>query len=287
MVELAPHNPYTLIISSPVIAAAGSLGDVVEVARWLGLQRADADHGLGAIICSTVTLNGRRGQPQLIATPAGMLYHHGGFSLSVRQVREQLAPRWATYQVPVLVSLAGADAAAVAAELSEVPGVAGFELALPSTSALEAEQQVVRATSALEAEQQVVRVRRATLLPLIVRLPGELTDPVAVAQACVTAGADAIALIGGLPACMPNPEGRLIDGRLGGPAIFPVALRMVARVAAAVQLPVIGMGGVATVAHAQAMVQAGARAVALASALVSDLRCGRMLAESLRDQAAQ
>lgn len=274
MVELAPHNPYTLIISSPVIAAAGSLGNVVEVARWLGLQRADADHGLGAIICSTVTLNGRRGQPQLIATPAGMLYHHGGFSLSVRQVREQLAPRWATYQVPVLVSLAGADAAAVAAELSEVPGVAGFELALPSTSAL-------------EAEQQVARVRRATLLPLIVRLPGELTDPVAVAQACVTAGADAIALIGGLPACMPNPEGRLIDGRLGGPAIFPVALRMVARVAAAVQLPVIGMGGVATVAHAQAMVQAGARAVALASALVSDLRCGRMLAESLRDQAAQ
>ena len=274
MVELAPHNPYTLIISSPVIAAAGSLGDVVGVARWLGLQRADADHGLGAIICSTVTLNGRRGQPQLIATPAGMLYHHGGFSLSVRQVREQLAPRWATYQVPVLVSLAGADAAAVAVELSEVPGVAGFELALPSTSAL-------------EAEQQVVRVRRATLLPLIVRLPGELTDPVAVAQACVTAGADAIALIGGLPACMPNPEGRLIDGRLGGPAIFPVALRMVARVAAAVQLPVIGMGGVATVAHAQAMVQAGARAVALASALVSDLRRGRMLAESLRDQAAQ
>jgi dihydroorotate dehydrogenase (NAD+) catalytic subunit len=274
MIELAPYNPYTLIISSPVIAAAGSLGDVVGIARWLGLQRADADHGLGAIVSSTVTRSGRRGQPQLIATPAGVLYHHGGFSLGVQQVREQLAPRWATYQVPVLVSLAGADAAAVAAELSEVPGVTGFELALPSTSAL-------------EAEQQVARVRRATLLPLIVRLPGELTDPVAVAQACVTAGADAIALIGGLPACMPNPEGRLIDGRLGGPAIFPVALRMVARVAAAVQLPVIGMGGVATVAHAQAMVQAGARAVALASALVSDLRCGRMLAESLRDQAAQ
>jgi len=272
MIELAPHNPYTLTISSPVIAAAGSLGDVVGIARWLGLQRADADHGLGAIVSSTVTRSGRRRQPQLIATPAGVLYHHGGFSLGVQQVREQLAPRWATYHVPVLVSLAGTDTATVAAELSEVPGVAGFELALP-------------ATSALEAEQQVARVRRVTLLPLIVRLPGELNDPVAVAQACVTAGADAIALIGGLPACMPHPEGGLIYGRLGGPAIFPVALRMVASVAAAVQLPVIGMGGVATEAHAQAMVQAGARAVALASALVSDLRRGRVIAESLRDQA--
>lgn len=92
MIDLAPYNPHTLTIATPVIAAAGSLGDVVSVARWLGLAQPEADHGLGAIICSTVTVAGRRGQPQVLATPAGVLYHHGGASLGVKQVRERLAP---------------------------------------------------------------------------------------------------------------------------------------------------------------------------------------------------
>lgn len=272
MIELAPHNPYGLTIASPVMAAAGSLGDVVGVARWLGLQRSDADHGLGAIISSTVTMSGRRGQPQLLATPAGTLYHHGGFSLSVRQVRERLAPRWATYHVPILVSLAGPDAAAVASELNDTPGIAGFELALP-------------ALTTVEAAQRVSAVRQATVLPLLVRLPGELPDPVAVTTACAAAGADALALIGGMPGCIPQPSGELMYGRLGGPAIFPIALRIVASVATTVQVPVIGMGGVTTPAHAQAMLRAGARAVALASALVTDLRRGQAIAGSLRGEA--
>ncbi|OAN47107.1 dihydroorotate dehydrogenase [Chloroflexus islandicus] len=268
MIDLAPHNPHTLTIATPVIAAAGSLGDVVSVARWLGLAQPEADHGLGAIICPTVTIAGRRGQPQVVATPAGVLYHHGGASLGVKQVRDRLAPRWASYHVPVLISIAGADAVAVAAELTDVPGIAGFELALP-------------ALTASEAAQRVTAVRRATLLPLLVRLPGELPDPVAVAQASIAAGADAIALIGGLPACMPQADGSLVYGRLGGPAIFPIALRLVAAVAAAVAAPVIGMGGVATPEHARAMLNAGARAVALASALMADLRRAKAIAEGL------
>ncbi len=268
MIDLAPRNPHTLTIATPVVAAAGSLGDVTGVARWLQLADPAAEHGLGAVISATVTLAGRRGQPQLLAAPAGTLYHHSGASLSARQVRERLAARWATYHVPVLVSLAGADAVAVAAELDGVPGVAGFELALP-------------ALSATEAAQQIAAIRRATLLPLIARLPGELLDPVAVARACCAAGADAIALIGGLPACMPGEDGQLVYGRLGGPAIFPVALRLVAAVAAAITEPIIGMGGVATPAQARAMLAVGARAVALASALVADLRAARAIAAAL------
>ncbi|MEF3273404.1 MAG: dihydroorotate dehydrogenase [Chloroflexus sp.] len=274
MIDLAPHNPHTLTIASPVIAAAGSLGDVVSVARWLGLAQPAADHGLGAIISATVTVTRRRGQPQLLSTPAGVLYHHGGASLGVKQVREQLASRWATYHVPVLVSIAGADAPAVAAALADTPGIAGFELALP-------------ALAAAEAAQQVAAVRRATLLPLIVRLPGELPDPIAVAQATLAAGADALALISGLPACMPQTTGGLIYGRLGGPAIFPIALRLVAAVAAAVEAPVIGMGGVATSEQARAMLAAGAQAVALASALVADLRRAKVIAADLRARATE
>lgn len=268
MIDLAPYNPHTLVIATPVIAAAGSLGDVVSVARWLGLAQPAADHGLGAIISATVNLVGRHGHPQLLATPAGALYRHGGESLGVKQVRERLAPRWASYHLPVLVSVAGDAAAAVAAELTDTPGIAGFELALP-------------ALSVSEAAQQVAAIRRATLLPLLVRLPGELPDPVVIAQACLAAGADAIALIGGLPACMPQDDGSLVYGRLGGPAIFPVALRLVAAVAAAVDAPVIGMGGVATPEHARAMLDAGARAVALASALVADLRRAQAIVRGL------
>ncbi|MGB9737625.1 dihydroorotate dehydrogenase [Chloroflexus sp.] len=268
MIDLAPHNPHTLTITTPVIAAAGSLGDVVGVVRWLGLTQPHSDHGLGAIISSTVTVAGRRGQPQILATPAGVLYHHGNTSLSVKQVRDRLAPRWAGYHIPVLVSIAGAEAADVAAALDGVAGVAGFEVALP-------------ALTAAEAAQRVAAVRRATLLPLIVRLPGELPDPVAVAQASIAAGADAIALIGGLPACMPLADGQLVYGRLGGPAIFPIALSMVAAVAAAVSAPVIGMGGIAAPDHARAMLQVGARAVALASALVTDLRRAKVIADAV------
>ncbi|WP_298821298.1 dihydroorotate dehydrogenase [Chloroflexus sp.] len=269
MLDLAPHNPHTLTIATPVIAAAGSLGDVVGVARWLGLAQSASDHGLGAIISQTVTVAGKRGQPQFLPTPAGALYHHGGASLGLKQVRERLVSRWATYRVPVLVSIAGADAPIVAETLADTAGIAGFELALP-------------ALNAHEAARQVAAVRRATLLPLIVRLPGELPDPIAVAQASLNAGADAIALIGGLPACMPQADGGFVYGRLGGPAIFPFALRLVAAVAAAVDAPVIGMGGVATPEHARAMLAAGARAVALASALVADLRRAKIIADSLR-----
>ena len=101
----------------------------------------------------------------------------------------------------------------------------------------------------------------------------------AVVQASIAAGADAIASIGGLPTRLPQADGSLVYGRLGGPAIVPIAFRVGTAVAAAVAVPVIGIGSVAPTDHAHAMLDTGARAVAPSGGLLADLPCAKVIAE--------
>jgi dihydroorotate dehydrogenase (NAD+) catalytic subunit len=189
-------------------------------------------------------------------------------------VRERFAPIWATWELPVIVSLWGEDVAELAeaaALLEGVEGVMGVEVPLAAHGAVTPES----------AGRLVAAVRRATMLPLIVKLPGHAPDIPALARAAVEHGADCLALIDGLPALAPLPDGTLAEGLLYGPAIAPLALALVAAVCAEATVPVIGIGGVRTPDDARAMLAVGATAVGLGSALLADLRTAARVAAGI------
>jgi len=266
MIDLAPKNAYSFELATPVVAAAGSLGYGVEVARQLGFAQRGAAHGLGALITRTTTPRARRARPlpTLIETPAGLFYTGMEHNPGLRVLRERFAPAWAAWELPVIVSVAADSAEALAeavAELDMLEGVRGLELPLALNGALTPEL----------AARLVAIVRAATPLPLIVKLPGHASDLLALARAVAAAGADALSLIDGLPAAVPGAGGRS-EGLLCGPALRPLALHAVAAVRAAVELPLLGGGGVLDASDARALLDAGATAVALGSALLNDLR---------------
>ncbi|MEI7770649.1 MAG: hypothetical protein WCI67_11695, partial [Chloroflexales bacterium] len=185
MIDLAPNNPYALTVATPIIAAAGSLGYGVEVSRHLGLGARPATHGLGALVTRSTSLRPHKARPlpDIIETPAGLLYRGWEHNPGLRAVRERFAPIWATWDLPVVVSLWGdgaAEVAEAAALLEGVEGVMGVELPLLANGALTPDA----------VGRLVAAVRRATMLPLIVKLPGQAPDILSLARAAVTHGAD-------------------------------------------------------------------------------------------------
>jgi dihydroorotate dehydrogenase (NAD+) catalytic subunit len=280
MIDLAPQNPYSLTLDTPLVAAAGALGYGVEVARSLGLGQASAEHGLGAIITRTTTLRAQRVRPlpAFVETPAGLvalgLEHNPG----LRAVQERYAPIWAAWErLPVIVSVAGAAARDVAdlageLELIEPGAIAGVEVALALCGALDV----------AAAERLSRAVRKALMLPLLVKLPIDAPDLIDLARAAEAAGADALVVGDGPLAAVMLPDGVVCEGRLSGPAVRPLALRAVAAVCAAVGVPVIGCGGVVAAPDAQALLAVGARAVALDTALLNDQRAAARIGATLR-----
>jgi dihydroorotate dehydrogenase (NAD+) catalytic subunit len=265
MIELAPNNPYGLRLSAPVIAAAGALGYGVEYGRAIDLQL------LGAIVTRSTSLQPRRGTPQLIETPGGLLYTGGDVNPGLRYVLERCAPVWAGWDVPVIVSVGGASAeqcADVAAHLEGVEGVAGIELNL--------------ARFREQPGEAVALLRAATQLPLLVKLPLDASDPLALAQAAVAAGADTLALAGPAQGLYIDPaSGERVEGWLCGPALRPLALRLVAALAPAAGVPLIGGGGIATADDARQFLQVGAAAVSVGAALLADPRAAGRIAVEL------
>lgn len=292
MVDLAPQNPYGLSLLTPVIAAAGSLGYGIEYARQLDLDgraarrrsaQAEAPGAgwppLGALVTRSTTLRPRRADPlpRIIETPAGLLYTGMHHNPGLRYVIERCAPVWASWEIPVIVSIAGEDVhdySQAVMQLEGVDGVAGVEINLPA---------LPRDTLPTTAGQIIAAARAATLLPLLVKLPPDAPDIVALTLAVVTAGADAIALIGGVPGMLVDPATReQIHGWVCGPAIRPLALAHVALVSRAVQVPVIGIGGIATADDARQFLAVGAAAVGVGAALLADPRAAARIAAALR-----
>lgn len=259
MIDLAPHNPYGLILRQPVLTAAGCFGYGVEYARIANI----AD--IGAIITRSTTLHRRRvaRPPQLIETPAGLLAISAWPNPGLARVIERHAPIWAGWDTPVLLSVVGAtveDFAAVAAALEGVEGIAGLELNLASHASTAA--RVIAAT------------RAATQLPLLAKLPyleGDRQALAGLARSAADAGADAIVAIGSPRGMALDPQnGERVEGWLSGPALRPLALALVADLAAVVSIPVIGCGGIASVEDARQFLAAGAVAVQIGAALLAD-----------------
>jgi dihydroorotate dehydrogenase (NAD+) catalytic subunit len=267
-VELGSGRKRGLLLQNPVMTASGTFSYGLEYAKALDVQR------LGAIVCKTTTLKPRAGnpQPRTAETPAGMLNSIGLQNIGIDALIRDLAPTWARWRVPVIVSILGAtpqEYAEVGSRLEGVAGVSGIELNISSPNAKRGGMQFGQEP---EAAAEVTRaVRRASTLPLIVKLTPNVTDIVAVARAVAEAGADAVCLINTIQAMAIDvgrrrPALASVFGGLSGPAIKPVALRMVYQVAGVVDLPVIGCGGIMSGLDAVEYLMAGASAVQVGTA---------------------
>ncbi len=273
-----------LVLANPVIVAAGPFGYGAEMADLVDLER------LGAIVTRGTSLKARGGHPapRTAEVPAGLLLGMGLQNPGLDQVLERYATTWARWSVPVILNLCGestSELAEGARRLEGVPGIAGVELNL---SCANGSRGVAFGLDASSAAAAVAAVRRACDLPLIAKLTAAASDVRAVARACEDAGADAISAINTLPglAVAADRHGPALGSGYGGvcgPALRPVALRVVYEVAQVVDLPVIGIGGIATLEDVLDMLAVGAAAVGVGVAALAEPMLPVRLADDLAD----
>ena len=257
-----------LVLPNPVLVASGTFGFATEYAPFLDINR------LGGMVLKGVTLAPREGNPppRLAETPAGLLNAIGLANPGVEALVREKLPLLTSLACPVVVNIAGetpAEFGRLAARLSGVPGVAALEVNVSCPNVERGGMQF--GTDPASCAEVVRAVREATGLPVIVKLSPNVTSIVAVAQSAKDAGADALSLINtlwGMAIDIKRQKPVLgnITGGLSGPCIKPVALRCLWQVYEAVDLPLIGMGGILTAADALEFILAGARAVALGTA---------------------
>jgi dihydroorotate dehydrogenase (NAD+) catalytic subunit len=201
-----------------------------------------------------------------------MLNAIGLQNIGVERVVAELAPIWDRWDVPVIVNISGEaveDYAYLASRLDGVPGVAGLELNISCPNVTEGGR--VFADDAELAGAATAAARRATDLPLMVKLSPNVTDIALIARAVEDAGADCISMINTLVGMTIDLKRRRpflanVTGGLSGPAIRPVAVRLVYVVAQAVSIPIVGLGGVSCTEDALEFLFAGATAVQVGTA---------------------
>jgi dihydroorotate dehydrogenase (NAD+) catalytic subunit len=275
----------TLRLPNPLIAASGCFGYGVEYADIVDLST------LGGVAVKGLFLEPREGHPppRIVETPSGMLNAIGLQGIGVhRFVREKL-PELRERRAIVFVNICGTtldEYVELARILSDHEGVAALEL---NISCPNIKEGGITFGCSLTGTHSVVRaVRRVTRLPVIPKLTPNVTDVASFARAAEEAGADAVSLVNTFLAMAIDVETRRprlsnIVGGLSGPAIRPIAVRMVYECRQAVTLPVIGMGGIATAADVLEFMIAGASAVQVGTANFVDPFLWNRLLEGLRD----
>jgi dihydroorotate dehydrogenase (NAD+) catalytic subunit len=278
--EIGAHARQPLVLANPIMTASGTFGSGAEYARLTNVS------GLGALVSPSVTAVSRRGGrlPRIVETPSGLLSATGLPNVGIRAAIRDWAPIWATWDVPVIVSIAANEAedfADLAAELDGVDGVSGLELNLPEPwDQSSTDDDVARVGWIVGA------VRERTGLPVVVKLSPGLADPRRAAREAEAAGADAISLVGGAAGLKINTwTGRPALGSgmglLSGPAIHPIAVRLVYLVSQAVEIPVIGIGGIASVEDALEFIIVGASAVQVGTATFVEPTAATAIARAL------
>ena len=257
----------SLELENPVLSASGTFGYAFEFEPHLDLNR------LGAIVVKTVTLKPRPGNPpqRIVETPAGMLNSIGLQNVGIDGFIAQKLPALRKLRPPLVVNIAAESAeefCELAKRLSDQEGVRALEL---NISCPNVAGGLDFAIDPVLTSRVVGAVRRVTPLPLIPKLSPNVTDITTIARAAVEAGADALSMINTFIALAIDvrtrrPKIAMGTAGLSGPAIRPIAVRMVWQVARAVNVPVIGMGGIASVEDALEFLIAGATAVAAGTA---------------------
>jgi len=256
-------------VTVPLLNASGCLD---------ALTAPDVARSLDAFVTKTVTPLAREGNPppRIAETEAGMLNSIGLQNPGIDAVLEKYAPLWQRWSVPVIVNVAGesiADYVEVVRRLDGVPGVAGVELNISCPNVGKGGLQF--AIDAEAAGAVTAAVRRATGLPLLVKLSPNVADVRPIARAIEAAGADAISAINtlsGIAVARDRTRPLLgnVFGGLSGPAIKPVALRIVYEVSQVVDIPVVAIGGIVELGDVLDFLAVGAVAVQVGTAIFAD-----------------
>ena len=288
-VNLAPLHPRGLVISNPVIGASGTVAYGKELGEVSDLAL------IGAIVCKGITRYPRAGnpQPRLAETSAGLLNTIGLQNVGAEAAADTLAPQWATWPIKVIANISGETATEfgeIARILDGRPGISGLEVNIgcPNVERGGMEFGVEARAAALVTET----VKKNTSLPVMVKLTPNVTDIAEISRAVVDSGADCISLVNtyvGLTIDVPKrrPTLSTVTGGLSGPAIKPLALAMVYKAAGAVDVPVVGMGGISNAQDALEFIMAGATAVQVGTANFTNPRACVDVAEGVREYMEQ
>ena len=274
-----------LKLKNPVMTASGTFGYGEEFADLVNLSR------LGGIVAKGISLKPRPGNPppRVVETSCGMLNAIGLENVGVERFINEKMDFLRQTGTAVVVNILGDsvdDYSELAARLNGVEGLAAIEVNISCPNvrkggvAFGSQPKMARAVTAA--------VRKQTSLPIIVKLTPNVTDITEIARAVEDSGADAVSLINTLLGMAIDSRSRRprlanIVGGLSGPAIKPVALRMVWQVAGAVRIPVIGIGGIATPEDAVEFLLAGATAVQVGTANFVNPRAAEEIIDGLSD----
>ncbi len=280
-VEIAPG----VVLKNPVLTASGTFGYGREYADYLNIAE------LGAIITKGLSLKPKVGNPgvRITETACGMLNAIGLENIGIDSFITDELPVLQKLKAEVIVNIFGNnqdDYAAIAARLDQVEGVRALEINISCPNVKAGGIQF--GTDPDAAASLVAAVRKATSLPLITKLSPNVTDIVKIAKAVEDVGSDSVSLINtlmGMAVDLDKKRPMLgnVTGGLSGPAIKPVALRMVYQVAQAVSIPVIGIGGITSAQDALEFLLAGATAVEIGTANFVNPAVGAEIVTGIRD----
>lgn len=278
-----------LQLRNPLMAASGCFGYGVEYAETVDLST------LGAVIVKGLFLNERDGHrpPRIVETPAGMLNAIGLQGIGVHRFIREKMPELRRLNAVVIVNICGTtveEYAELARVLSDVEGVAALELNISCPNIKEG--GITFGCDVANTHMVVSAVRRATRLPIVPKLTPNVTDVASFARASEEAGADAVSLVNTFLAMAIDVERRQpllsnVMGGLSGPAIRPIAVRMVYECARTVHIPVVGIGGIASARDALEFIIAGATAVQIGTANFVDPFIWPKLLSGLEDYLAR
>ena len=278
-------NIGSLELKNPIMTASGTFGYGVEYADFMDISR------LGGIIVKGTTLNRREGNayPRMAETPSGMLNAVGLQNKGVEYFVDHIYPTIKDIDTNMIVNVSGAsidDYVATASRINGLDKIPAIELNISCPNVKQGGMAFgVRPESAA---QVVEAVRKAYDKTLIVKLSPNVTDITEIARAVEGAGADSVSLINTMLGMAINAETRrpilsTITGGMSGPAVKPIALRMVWQVAKAVKIPVIGLGGISSPADVVEFLLAGASAVEIGTANFVDPSISEKCVDGLND----
>lgn len=269
-------------MKNPIVAASGTFGNGPEYAGYL-----DLSNEVGAISVKGLTPQGRSGNAgvRIAETPSGILNSIGLENPGAEYFVEHILPDLKRFDVPIFANMSAGSVEEFAwmAETLSVEGISALEVNVSCPNVKN--EGLAFGVDPKVVEEVTKAVRAKSHLPIIIKLSPNVTDIVAIAKACQAGGADGVSLINTLLGMAIDARSRRpvlgnVYGGLSGPAVKPVALRMVHQVAQAVDLPIIGLGGIMTGIDAAEFMLAGATAVQVGTATMVDPRSiGRIARE--------